>query len=268
MKILPYRSFHSRIDFVLERFPILGKLLSSLFGVIEVYLLEFFRRFDNKFDLYGMGILNKYLLKGRWGGRVVPLNYNIDVDCKFLPSQEIMELISRSNIVGVGWCYCRSVQRKYGEPNCDHPLYTCIHVGFGRSLYEIPHKSKNLKKVSKREVEELLHDCDERGLVHQIIYFPSPQFYYVICNCCPCCCVVLKKFLEMGSPHMVKSEFIAKTDLRQCTGCGECVDWCYFGARKVMDGKLEFDSIRCFGCGICISKCPIKVITLNKKEKN
>lgn len=252
---------------MLKRFRALGKILTSLFGVFEIYILELLRRIDNKLNIYSMGIINKYFLKGRWGGKVVPLNTNIDLDSRFLPSQEILEIIKRSNVSGIGYCYCRAVQRKYEEPNCDHPLYTCIHLSFGKSLYEIPYKSYNLKKVSKKRVTELLKECDERGLVHQLIYFPNPQFYYIICNCCPCCCVVLNKFLSSGSPQMIKSDFVAKTNPKKCSNCGECSDWCYFGARTMEDGKLHFNSIRCFGCGICVSKCPNNAIFLLKKQQ-
>ncbi len=265
LKALPNRIFKSKIDNLLERIPVLGKLLSSLFGVTEYHILELFRKLDKKFRIYSMGFVKKYILKGRWGGRVVPLQKNIDFDTKFISSQEILEIISRSNIGGIGWCYCRSIQRKYEEPNCDHPIFSCIHLGFGKSLYEIPYKSYNLKKASKKEIVELLEDCDKRGLVHQLIYFPNPQFYYIICNCCPCCCVVLKKFLEYGSPQMVKSDFIAKTDLAKCKNCGNCEEWCHFKARDFFNNKLHFNSIRCFGCGICVSKCPNNAITLIKK---
>ncbi len=265
MKVLSYRLFGSKIDRILKKIPALGKLLSSLFGISEFYILEFLRRIDKKFNIYTMGILNKYILKGRWGGRVVPLNKNINFDSRFVPSQEILEILARSNVAGIGWCYCRSVQRKYGDPNCDHPLYTCIHLSFGKSLYEIPYKSYNLKKVPKKKIMELLEECDKRGLVHQLIYFPNPQFYYLICNCCPCCCVVLNKFLSNGSPQMIKSDFVAKIDLNKCLNCGECNEWCYFGARTTKDGKLQFNSIRCFGCGICVSKCPNNAIILIKK---
>lgn len=209
-----------------------------------------------------MGILNKYILKGRWGGRVIPLNKNINFDSRFVPSQEILEILSRSKVAGISWCYCRSVQRKYGEAKCDHPLYTCIHLSFGKSLYEIPLKSYNLKRVPKKKIIKLLEECDDRGLVHQLIYFPNPQFYYVICNCCPCCCFVLNKFLSHGSPHMIKSDFLAKTDVKKCSNCGECIGWCYFGARTMEDGELQVNSIKCFGCGICVSKCPNNAITL------
>jgi len=257
--------FQSKIDKLLQKFPTLGKLLSSMFSLLEVALLELFRRLDKKFNIYTFGILNRRVLKGRWGGKVIPLNKNIDAETKFLPTQEILELLSRSNVVGISWCYCRAVQRKYNEPNCDHPLYTCIHLSFGQSLYEIPNKSLNLKQVSKEKIVELLEDSDKRGLVHQIIYFPSPQFYYVVCNCCPCCCVVMEKFLKHGSPQMIKSDFIAETDVTTCVNCGKCVEWCYFGARTIMDKKIEFEPFKCFGCGICVPKCPNNSIILKKK---
>ena len=108
-------------------------------------------------------------------------------------------------------------------------------------------------------------DSEERGLVHQIIFFPSPQFYYVICNCCPCCCLSLSNFFDKGAPQVVKSEFIAVTDTNKCTNCGICEQRCHFGARKLKDKKLKFLSQKCFGCGLCVSTCPEKAITLERK---
>jgi len=268
LDFLPYREFKSKIDKLLERIPTLGRLFSSLFGAQELLMLESFRIIQKKLKIDGLMIANKYILKGRWGGRVVPLNKNITPDNRFLPSQEILEILNRSNVTGISKCYCRDTQRKNEAPKCDHPLNTCIHIGTGKSLYEIPYKSVNLKKVSKEEVKKVLEECDQYGLVHQLIYYPNPQFYYIVCNCCPCCCVVLNRYLKSGSPQMIKSDFIAETDSRKCTNCGECVKWCYFTSRKIIDEMLHFESIRCFGCGTCVSKCPNNAITLKRKNSS
>ena len=265
MVTFPYRSFHAKFDIILDRVPIIGKILSFVFGAFEYFILEVFRFLDAKLNINTIKIVNRYIFKSRWGGKVIPLSVNFDVETKFLPSQEILALLSRSKVTGISNCYCRETQRKNSNtPNCDHPIKTCIHIGFGKSLRDIPYKSENLVKVSKGEIQQLLEESDRRGLVHQIIYFPNPLFYYVVCNCCPCCCVVMNKFLKVGSPQMIKSEFIAYTNINKCNDCGACVQRCNFGARKIIDSKLFFLKEYCFGCGICVSECPEGALTLKK----
>lgn len=265
MVTFPTRDYHNKFDVLLDRIPVLGKIISFIFGAFENLILETFRYLDTKLNINTFHFANHYIFRSRWGGKVIPLNVNFDVETKFLPYQEILALLSRSKVTGISTCYCRDAQRKHSDtPNCDHPIKTCIHIGFGKSLREIPYKSENLIKVPKSEIKHLLEECDERGLVHQIIFFPNPSFYYVVCNCCPCCCVVTNKFLKIGSPQMIKSDFIAYTDLTRCNNCGNCVEFCYFGARKLIKNEINFFLENCFGCGLCVSKCSEKAITLKK----
>ena len=269
MATFPYRLFQSKFDIFLNRVPTIGKILSFVFGAFENLMLEAFRFLDTKLNINTIKIVNRYIFKSRWGGKVIPLNVNLDTETKFLPSQEILALLSRSKVTGISNCYCRETQRKHsGTPNCDHPIKTCIHIGFGKSLREIPYKSENLEKVSKSEIKQLLEESDKRGLVHQIIYFPNPLFYYIVCNCCPCCCVIMNKFLKSGSPQIIKSDFIAFTDISKCTNCGICEQRCNFGARKLVNDKLSFFKDFCFGCGMCVSECPKEAIILKNKLKN
>lgn len=51
LKTLPIRVFRSKFDKLLNRIPPVGKLLSSLFGIFELYILELLRRLDRKFSI-------------------------------------------------------------------------------------------------------------------------------------------------------------------------------------------------------------------------
>lgn len=260
-RIRNIRVFESRFDHLLERNPVIGRVFAFFMGLIEVAMLDTFRFIKFITGVEMLKYVDQYITKGRWGGHVIPLNVNISAETKFLPTQEILEIVSRSKVLGIGQCYCRTTYK-----NCSNPTSTCIHLGRGRSLYDIPNKSENLRRVSKEEVIKLLEECDNLGLIHELIYFPNPEFYYVICNCCPCCCIPLGNFLKSGSPQVVKSDFVAVTDLNKCTDCSTCEKWCYFGARKMINKKLIFDPVVCFGCGLCVSKCPQNAITLKKKR--
>ena len=267
MLIVQTRKYSSIIDKLIKIFPPLGRVISSLFGAQEYFMLEAFRKIDKRFKINSLHLANRYFIKGRFGGKVIPLNVNFEPDSKFLPTQEILNILSKSKVTGIGNCYCRETQIKHKNiTNLDYPIRTCIHIGLGKDLHQIPYKSENIRKVSKKEIEDLLRKCDDLGLVHQLIFFPNPQFYYVVCNCDPQYCIVLNGFLNHGSPQMVKSDFIADTDENLCINCGECENWCHFGARVMENDCLYFNSSRCFGCGICISKCPSNAIRLISKR--
>lgn len=250
-----------KLKFLIERYPPIGKLLASMMSLVEVASLELLNWISDHVSS-GFKIRIMTLFKGKWGSKVVPLNVNIPAETKYLPRQEIFEIISRSKLFGIGECYCRTKHQ-----NCDNPTHTCILLSppQGKSLHDIDYRNITFKNVSKQEVINVLDECDERGLVHQLIYFPSPNYFYVICNCCECCCESLANFKRYGSPGIVKSDFIEITDESKCVNCGICVEACHFGARIMNCEKLIIDRSKCFGCGLCIRKCPECAIQLIKK---
>ena len=127
--------FDGRFDKLLARARPLGKVLNMMLGAFEVPLLELFRVIDKRFNIDLVSFIGRVVFKNRWGSKVVPLNVNFSPETRFLPTEEILSIIERSNVWGKAWCYCRTNQRRHEEPNCDHPLYTFLHISPGNTLY-------------------------------------------------------------------------------------------------------------------------------------
>ena len=55
-----------------------------------------------------------------------------------------------------------------------------------------------------------------------------------------------------------------KVDLDKCTGCGNCVLACPFGAIEVVDGKAKiYES--CVDCGACVDQCPEDALFIGER---
>jgi NAD-dependent dihydropyrimidine dehydrogenase PreA subunit len=254
----------AKIGGLIERNPIIGKLLSTLMLTVEIRMLMILNYLDKHLSPNFKIRFMRTFFEGRWGGRVVPLNINIPVETKYLPRQEILEIISRSKVVGVGECWCRTTHK-----NCKHMTRTCMGLALpgGRSLHDIRYKDVSFTRISKKEIIKILNQADDEGLVHQIIYFPTPNYFYVICSCCTCCCEAISNYKKFLSPKIVKSDFIMQTDRNKCVNHGACIEICPFDARQLdAKGKLIVDYNKCFGCGLCIRKCPKNAIKLVKRK--
>jgi MinD superfamily P-loop ATPase len=49
----------------------------------------------------------------------------------------------------------------------------------------------------------------------------------------------------------------ASIDPDQCIQCGECLDWCRFGA---ISDSLVINPLLCEGCGVCFHLCPVQAV--------
>jgi len=257
----------------MRRFIEIKKKLGFFFGgIIEIPMLILIRfiekLFIKNFRYYFFRRISKI-----WGGIVVPLKESIHSSVEVTTSQEIIEIAKRSDIKGVIPCFCRT--SIYRDPNCKAPVNTCLVMGNGKYIKELE-KKDDFTNVSFEEIEEVIRKADEYGLVHQLIHFPGPNFYYVICNCCDCCCAILssyKKFenhikLHGDQLYLIKpSNFVAKVDLEKCRGCRTCLSRCKFYAIEINNDKSVTIEANCKGCGLCATGCPHGARKLFLREK-
>jgi ferredoxin len=120
-----------------------------------------------------------------------------------------------------------------------------------------------LKEVDRDFVEGILKEAEEKHLVNRPFRYEDDKTRIQgICFCCDDCCYY---FTEGGSGSCGKGVFIEKTDRGSCTGCGACVEVCYFGARTLRGGSLEISRDTCYGCGLCVDVCSQGCIEMVKR---
>ncbi|MHA1268276.1 MAG: ATP-binding protein [Candidatus Helarchaeota archaeon] len=201
-------------------------LSTTVWGLIEVIVLTLLHKLQRFFPN-----INGYFMRfmhGRFGAVVTPFERSLEQDPNkrtwetraswetvkcigknhhgtklrkgdviILPTQEIMNLLLRSNLrTKVSYCFCRLIQKRNGnECKINAPLETCLTLYLPQSVDLIANTTpKNELLQHQKHLYNLLKKCDEYGLVHQVVFVPSPNYTYVICNCCPCCCEVLSNY--------------------------------------------------------------------------
>ena len=113
----------------------------------------------------------------------------------------------------------------------------------------------------------LLDRAEEAGLVHLTSNVQVGQFF--ICNCCKCCCGVLRAINDLKIParQVVNSHYRAEIDPAICTGCGLCAcERCQVGAIEESGDAYRVVPDRCIGCGLCIRHCPVEAMRMVHKD--
>lgn len=186
--------------------------------------------------------------------RVIPVEKSIEGNTTVHPYEEVAQFVERADYIAVAQCACRVSVGK-----CDKPKDVCMIFGpFGEFLVQ----RKHARHVSKAEAMEVLDTAEKAGLVHTSNN--SAEKAGLICNCCPCCCTVLRGRTQLNHPHAFSpSRFEAQVNADGCTGCGVCSDdRCPMGAIEMVDGAAAVLSEKCIGCGLCVSGCPVQAMTL------
>ena len=164
------------------------------------------------------------------------------------------ELIKNHNQFWVANCGCR----EGNEKKCQRSrIDVCL------SFTESDEASGSDKKpVDRVFAEGIMKEAETKNLVTRPWRSEDRTKTEGICFCCDDCCGY---FVTPDKYICDKGKFIEKTNMEECTHCGECEPVCYFKARKMNDGKLKVDREICYGCGLCALNCPIKCITMVKR---
>ncbi|MFW9944705.1 MAG: ATP-binding protein [Candidatus Sifarchaeia archaeon] len=194
--------------------------------------------------------------------KIVPVNKSVSTDLIVHPYEQAEKLVETSASWGVRDCICKKQKGLIGAP-CSYPMTVCISLA--------PRKENAFDDnelttpISKDEALKLLRDSAEAGLVHCTMNVQRDQTY--ICNCCTCCCGVLRALTEYDQPNaFVDSDFVISIDADLCSGCGTCVDRCQFDVLSIPEDISVADKDRCIGCGVCVIECPENALTLVPRE--
>lgn len=188
--------------------------------------------------------------------RVVPARHALRTEW-VLPYEDIAKLLEGARSFSVRECICRVQQDQIRQRKCDFPTHTCLSFsGFGRP--------PGPKDISRGEALALLDQCEEVGLVHTVSNVVKDIYY--VCNCCGCCCGILRGVTQRGIENSVaRAGYLAQMDAERCTGCGVCVRRCQVGAIGLVDGVASVSVDHCIGCGLCVTGCTAGAATLDRR---
>jgi len=190
--------------------------------------------------------------------RVVAVEKSITAQDRIHPYEEVKNFINNANYIAVTKCACRVSVDK-----CDKPKEVCLVFG---EMAEFLVERGFARQISKEEGMKVLDLAEESGLVHTSNN--SADRANLICNCCPCCCTVLRGRTQLKYTHAFEpSRFEAHVSSEDCTGCAICADErCPMKAIEIKDDVAVVNSQECIGCGLCVTGCPAGAIELLERE--
>ena len=188
--------------------------------------------------------------------RVVPARAAVKSEW-VLPYDDVRAILLGARSFVIGDCVCRVQQDQLGSRRCDFPVQACLWF----SASEEPGREG---ASSQAEALEFLDEVERIGLVHTVSNVMEGVGY--VCNCCGCCCGLLRGINEWGVDHSVaQANYVAQIDPESCTSCAVCLERCQVGAISESDGVYLVDRGRCSGCGLCVTGCPSDAAALDPK---
>jgi Na+-translocating ferredoxin:NAD+ oxidoreductase subunit B len=192
--------------------------------------------------------------------RVIPVERAIPFQIEIHPYERAGELLESARSWGVRNCICRVQQQLVGK-GCDRPVETCLVFAPVEHAFD---RSRVDRVITKEEALRILRATEEAGLVHTAGNFRDGIDY--ICNCCTCCCGILRGIAEFGIMTAVaRSDFHIVVESGMCTGCGICIERCQFSALSPAAEMVVVEYSKCMGCGLCVDSCATNALHLVRR---
>ena len=196
--------------------------------------------------------------------QTLSIEKSIPVHQQALSYEKVSTIIENGQSFLANECVCKKERSLLGHP-CDRSTQVCLAIAPVPGIFD---NSPTGRVISKDEAYLLLNKSEEEGLVHLTGNIQFGQFF--ICNCCKCCCGVLRAINEFGIPAslVINSHYYAEIDSETCIACGTCSDArCQVNAIVKAEDTYRIAPERCIGCGLCIHTCPTDSIRLMHKER-
>lgn len=186
--------------------------------------------------------------------RVVPARGSLRPEW-ILPYDDVKTLLEGAESFSVRDCICR-VERRLNGHDCGYPLDVCLYFTTGNA-------GGGHGSLTRGEALAVLDRAEAAGLVHSVSNVRDGVWY--VCNCCGCCCAILRGITEHGiAGSVARANYRAEIDGGTCTGCGACLVRCQVGAISSCGGIFAVDEARCIGCGLCATGCPTGAASLHR----
>lgn len=233
------------------------RLAPFIVGIFEAQLESMDHEFVHLFEEYmadggAVGIMKPQPAIHR----VVPAKGAVKTEW-ILPYDDVRALFIAAKTFSVRDCICRVQQDLLGQRKCDFPLKNCLSF----SSIDRPSRPGD---ITKEQALAIFDKTEDIGLVHTVSNVIKGIFY--VCNCCGCCCGILRGITEWGIEESVATaNYFAVIDPDECTECGICIERCQVHAISEKDGKTVAERKKCIGCGLCVTGCPNDAVRLQKK---
>ena len=237
-------------------------LMPFVVGIYEEQLLRMDREYAEMFETYLRESKGTAISERPGVHRVIPVEKAIPFNLEIFPFERATEIIENAKSWAVRKCICRTQQKLIGR-GCDQTVENCIIF----APFEGAFKRVGINRpISKASARDLLKEAQENGLIHSTGNYQEGMYY--ICNCCTCCCGIIRGLTEFAMPAAAAhSDFKAVPKEEDCIGCSSCKERCSFEAISIEKSICHVNHTRCLGCGLCITVCPTESLHLERRDK-